>query len=130
MKFKETSGNRNTWVRYGVWYINSEYNSWSTIIHKASHFIEYRKHRVGRPHTLQQFRIEKECVEYAYKHKWHMGVLKKETKPKVIVDKDVLMIKRLNKNISSWETKVKRAETYMKKYRKQLKYYQKKVEAK
>ena len=22
MKFKETSGNRNTWVRYGVWYIN------------------------------------------------------------------------------------------------------------
>tara|TARA_Y100001938_G_C8100932_1_gene441667 strand:+ start:10912 stop:11490 length:579 start_codon:yes stop_codon:yes gene_type:complete len=130
IKFVETSGNRNTWIRYGTWYINSECICWGTIIHKVAHAIEYAKHHVSRPHTLQQFRIEKECAEYAYKHKWHMGVLKKETKPKVIVDKDVLMIKRLEKNISSWETKVKRAETYMKKYRKQLKYYQKKVNTK
>ena len=130
VKFKETSGRNHTWIRRGTWYINTEYPSWRDIIHSVSHAIEYAKYHISRPHTLQQFRIEKECVEYAYKHKWHMGVLKKETKPKVIVDKDVLMIKRLNKNISSWETKVKRAETDMKKYRKQLKYYQKRVEAK
>ena len=130
VKFKETSGRNHTWIRKGTWYINTEYPSWRDIIHAVSHAIEYANYHINRHHTLQQFRIEKRCVEYAYEHKWHMGVLKRETKPKVLIDKDIMMIKRLEKNISSWETKIKRAETYMKKYRKQLKYYQKKVEAK
>tara|TARA_R100000329_G_C7576875_1_gene204327 strand:+ start:321 stop:920 length:600 start_codon:yes stop_codon:yes gene_type:complete len=127
IKFKETSGRNHTWIRRGTWYINTEYPGWRVIIHSVSHAIEYAKHHVNRPHTLQQFRIEKECVEYAYKNRWHMGVLKRETKPKVVINKDVLMIKRLEKNISSWETKMKRAQTYIKKYSKKLKYYEKKI---
>jgi len=132
IKFKETSGNRNTWIRYGVWHINSEYIGWITIIHKVSHWIEYRKHNVTRPHTLQQFRIEKACVEYAYKHKWHMGSLTRPTKPKVEVSKDVLMIERLTNNIlrkeSKLKTTIKRTETLLKKDRKKLRYYQKKLD--
>ena len=131
IKFKETSGRNHTWIRRGIWYINTEYPGWRDIIHKVSHAIEYAKHNVHRPHTLQQFRIEKACVEYAYKNKWHMGTLKRETKPKVVIDKDVQMIERLTNNIlkkeSKLKTTIKRTETLLKKDRKKLKYYQKKV---
>tara|TARA_R100001530_G_C4249451_1_gene137456 strand:- start:12 stop:614 length:603 start_codon:yes stop_codon:yes gene_type:complete len=131
MKFKETRGRNHTWIRRGIWHINTEYPSWRDIIHKVSHWIEYQKHDVSRPHTLQQFRIEKECVEYAYKHKWHMGTLKRETKPKVVIDKNVLMIKRLTNNIlkkeSKLKTTIKRTETLLKKDRKKLRYYEKKL---
>jgi hypothetical protein len=71
--------------------------------------------------------MERRFVEYAHKHKWHMGTLIKTTKPKVEVNKDALMIDRLEKNIISWEKKIKKANTFIKKYSKKLKYYKKKV---
>jgi len=132
VKFKETRGRRHTWIRNGIWHINTEYTSWRNIIHSVSHWTEWLKHHVSKPHTLQQFRIEKQCVEYAYKHKWHMGTLIRETKPKVVIDKDVLMVERLTNNIlkkeSKLKTTIKRTETLLKKDRKKLKYYQKKLD--
>lgn len=134
-KFQETSGNRHTWCRNGVWKINinrksaySSFSGWEDIIHSACHWIEYRKYgSSAKIHNLNSFRMEKRFVEYAYNNKWHLGSLVKQTKPKVEISKDAQMIDRLKKNISSWETKIKRAETYIKKYSKKLKYYKKKV---
>ena len=134
-KFQETSGNRHTWCRRDVWKINtnrksirSNFSGWEDIIHSACHWIEYRKYGSdAKIHNLNSFRMEKRFVEYAYENKWHLGSLVKQAKPKVEISKDALMIDRLKKNISSWETKIKRAETYIKKYSKKLKYYEKKV---
>jgi len=126
-EFKTTSGNRHTWCRSRTWKINSQ-TTWEDIIHSACHWIEYRKYGSdAKIHNLNSFRMEKRFVEYAYKHKWHLGTLIKATKPKVEVNKDALMIDRLEKNIISWEKKIKKANTFIKKYSKQLKYYKKKV---
>ena len=126
-EFKTTSGNRHTWCRSRTWKINSQ-TTWEDIIHSACHWIEYRKYGSdAKIHNLNSFRMEKRFVEYAYKHKWHLGALIKATKTKVEVNKDALMIDRLEKNIISWEKKIKKANTFIKKYSKQLKYYKKKV---
>lgn len=126
-EFKTTSGNRHTWCRSRTWKINSQ-TTWEDIIHKSCHWIEYRKYGSdAKIHNLNSFRMEKRFVEYAYKHKWHLGALIKATKTKVEVNKDALMIDRLEKNIISWEKKIKKANTFIKKYSKQLKYYKKKV---
>ena len=126
-EFKTTSGNRHTWCRSRTWKINSQ-TTWEDIIHKSCHWIEYRKYGSdAKIHNLNSFRIEKRFVEYAYKHKWHLGTLIKATKLKVEVNKDALMIDRLEKNLISWEKKIKKANTFIKKYSKQLKYYKKKV---
>ena len=126
-EFKTTSGNRHTWCRSRTWKINSQ-TTWEDIIHSACHWIEYRKYGSdAKIHNLNSFRMEKRFVEYAYKYKWHLGTLIKATKPKVEVNKDALMIDRLEKNIISWEKKIKKANTFIKKYSKQLKYYKKKV---
>ena len=126
-EFQETSGNRHTWCRSRTWKINSQ-TTWEDIIHSACHWIEYRKYGSdAKIHNLNSFRMEKRFVEYAYKHKWHLGALIKATKTKVEVNKDALMIDRLEKNIISWEKKIKKANTFIKKYSKQLKYYKKKV---
>jgi|TARA_R100001463_G_scaffold47185_4_gene95983 hypothetical protein len=129
--FKETSGNRHTWCQAYEWRINNQSN-WRDIIHSACHWIEYRKYgSEAKIHNLNSFRMEKRFVEYAYKHKWHMGSLIRQTKPKVEVNKDVLMIERLTNNILRKELKlkttIKRTETLLKKDRKKLRYYQKKV---
>jgi hypothetical protein len=120
-EFKTTSGNRHTWCRSRTWKINSQ-TTWEDIIHSACHWIEYRKYGSdAKIHNLNSFRMEKRFVEYAYKHKWHLGTLIRATKPKVEVNKDALMIDRLEKNIISWEKKIKKANTFIKKYSKQLK---------
>jgi len=131
-KFIQTSGNRNTWSRdRWNWKINID-TTWEDIIHNTCHWIEHCKYGSNaKIHNLNSFRIEKRFVEYAYKHKWHLGTLIKATKPKVEVSKDVLMIERLTNNIlkkeSKLKTTIKRTETLLKKNRKKLKYYQKKV---
>ena len=135
-KFEETSGIRHSWCRYSTWKFNvndpdAEYqwhNYWRNIIHAISHWIEYRKFgNEARIHNLDSFIMEKSIAKYIYERKWHMGTLVRKTKPKPVIDKNTLMINRLKKNISSWKTKIKRADTYISKYEKQLKYYEKKV---
>ena len=130
--FKETSGNRDTWCRLKTWKINNQ-TTWEDIIHSASHWIEYEKYgSEAKIHNLNSFRMEKRLVEYAYKHRWHMGSLTRQTEPKVQVDKNVLMIERLTNNIlrkeSKLKTTIKRTETLLKKDRKKLRYYQKKLD--
>jgi len=62
-----------------------------------------------------------------------MGSLTRQTEPKVEVSKDVLMIERLTNNIlrkeSKLKTTIKRTETLLKKDRKKLRYYQKKLDS-
>lgn len=130
--FKETSGNRHTWCRGSIWKINSQC-TWEDIIHSACHWIEYRKYgSEAKIHNLNSFNMERRFVEYAHKHKWHMGGLTRPTKPKPIVSKEVQMIERLTNNILRKEAKlkttIKRTETLLKKDRKKLRYYQKKLE--
>ena len=130
--FKETSGNRHTWCRGSIWKINSQC-TWEDIIHSACHWIEYKKYgSEAKIHNLNSFRMERRFVEYAHKHKWHMGGLTRPTKPKPIVSKEVQMIERLTNNILRKEAKlkttIKRTETLLKKDRKKLRYYQKKLE--
>jgi len=139
--FKETSGNRHTWCRRGVWSFNTNArrkgfirqdgsraeDTWLELSHSISHWLCLRKHPNAKGHSIYQWRIEKECANYCMKHKFHLGSLIRESKPKVEVSKDVLLVTRLKKNISSWEKKIKRANTFIKKYSKQLKYYEKKI---
>jgi len=133
IKFHTTTGARKTWCRDRQnWKIHT-HTTWEDIIHMSCHWIEYRKYgSEAKIHNLNSFRMEKRFVEYAYKHKWHLGSLTRPTKPKVVVSKEVLMIERLTKNILRKEEKlkttIKRTETLLKKDRKKLRYYQKKLD--
>ena len=68
--------------------------------------------------------LETEIVQYVNDSGWLNGSLKPKPKVKLSSDEKVsVKIKRLQDNIKHWETKVKRANTYLKTYRYKLKRY-------
>ena len=127
-KFKLTSGNRYTWVRNGVFHVNpskGEWNidrGWPTMCHDISHWANYRLFR-GKPHTAQHAFIERKLAEHVVKSGWLDGKLKRPEKAKPPVDLQAERAARIAARIVTWERKRKRAETALRKLRRQAKYY-------
>ena len=98
---------------------------WRRLIHDMAHRI-FRYRSPSLPdHCTFQADLEAEICKYVYESGWLKGVLK----PKVVIlSKDEKRNKKLEhykKLISKWQTKLKLANTFIRKYNKKVKYLNK-----
>ena len=95
---------------------------WRRLIHDMAHRI-FRYRNPSLPnHCTFQADLEAEICEYVNKSGWLDGSLKTKPKPKLSSEeKKVIKIELVKGNILRWETKIKRANTYLKKYKAKLK---------
>ena len=106
----------------------TQWKGWRDLIHLVSHKVyRYRcgfKRRL-KPHSYQQAEIEFDMSQFIISSGWLDGGLK----PKVVVlTKEQKRQKKLDhyqKLISRWQTKMKLANTFVRKYNKKVKYLNK-----
>lgn len=132
-EFKLTSGNRYTWTRRGVFYVNpnrhewSVGNGWQTIVHNIAHWAGRRLYPLADPHDHRTAFIERKLAEHVVQSGWLDGKLRREPKPpKPKPTKDEMVAAKvagIDARIKKWEAKHKRAETALKKLRRQRRYY-------
>jgi hypothetical protein len=95
---------------------------WRRLVHDVSHRIyDWRFPKSNRHHDIAQARIEQEMSQFVINSGWLDGKLKSKSKAKPTKDeKQNVKIISLEKLIKSWETKEKRAKTYINKYKTKL----------
>jgi len=127
-KIKPTSGRRYTYIRRGVMFVNANghhFGGWRDIVHDLSHYCHRRLYPRHKPHGGKGTHawIEREMIEHAVNSGWLDGKLKRPDKAprerNVIAERQARILAR----ITAWESKRKRAETALKKLRRQAKYY-------
>jgi hypothetical protein len=122
-----TSGNRYTWVRRHVLYVNPDCRrgGWHELVHDLSHYCHRKVHPRNKPHAGTHAWIERNMIQHVVESGWLDGKLKRPAKEKP----DVRQVrqKRVLAAINKWEAKRKRAETALKKLRRQARYYEKKA---
>lgn len=98
------------------------HKGWRRLIHDMAHRL-FRYRNPNLPdHCKLQADFEAEMVSYVNQSGWLNGSLKPKAKPKLSNDeKRNVKIIRLKQNILRWETKIKRGNTYLKKYKAKLK---------
>ena len=118
---KVTSGNRYSRIRSGTLYVNPEHG-WRGMVHSLSHTFHYRLRPNDSPHSDNHRSLEREMIGYVIERGWLDGKLKPEPKaPKpTAAEQKRLHVEAL---IKAWETKARRADTALKKLRKQKAYY-------
>jgi hypothetical protein len=125
-----TSGNRYTWVRRGVMYVNPNprwgMKGWRGIVHLMAHYCHSRKHPNARPHDHRELDLEADLTRYAIESGFHEGRLKRpETPPKPKPNIRTVRMQNAEAALRRWESKQKRTETAIKKYRRKVSYYEK-----
>ena len=128
-KVVATTGNRITWVRRGVLYVNPNERGqgWQEIVHSLAHYCHRRLNPGKRPHDWRALEIEASLTRYAVENGFHQGKLKSKprgTKPPEPVS--VVRQQRLLDRKKAWEAKRRRADTALKKIDKSLRYYERK----
>jgi hypothetical protein len=125
-KWRITSGRRYTWPRSGVFYVNP-YRGWHSLVHLLSHYCHRRLHPGVKPHDDmgRHAFLEREMIDYVVKSGWLEGKLKPKAKPKVPVQE--VRYRRIIERIAAWQAKAKRAETALRKLRRQQRYYERKT---
>lgn len=138
-KIKITSGNRNTWFkpvegRYCMFINPNEkrwngFGGWAEIVHSFAHWIADEKFDAG--HDTKQLWLEAKMARYVKKYRFCYGALKsKPRKIPVVKDVNVEKLENIEKKLARWTTKLKRANTAIKKLNKQRKYYENKINLK
>ena len=99
---------------------------WRDLVHEISHWVYWRRFPGRRfNHSFQQAEIEFEMSQFIISSGWLDGGLK----PKVVVlSKEEKRQKKLDhyqKLINRWQTKMKLATTFIRKYNKKVKYLNK-----
>lgn len=113
-----TSGNRYSYIRGGFLYLNPE-RGWKTFVHDLSHAFS------NDPHGPDHARLEMRMIKEVIKRGWLSGNLKDRMKPeKPKPDPRSQKHARILARIETWERKRKRAETALKKLRRQANYYE------
>lgn len=122
-KVKLTSGRRDTRIRRHVLYVNPDWRGggWHEIVHSISHHASY--HHFRENHGPRHAFIERELTRYVVEHGWLEGKLKREPKAKPDLDIRALRRDRIIARIKKWEARRKRADTALKKLRRQRAYY-------
>jgi hypothetical protein len=115
-KLKLTSGNRRNHFYRSGWIINPD-RGWHGLVHSISH-------RIEGSHGTRHAGLEKTLIEYVISHGWLDGKLKRETKEKAPRDLKTDRHARVLAKLKSWESKRRRAETAIKKLKRQSKYYE------
>lgn len=127
-KYALTSGNRYTYPRSGVWYVNPKghyYGGWKDMVHDISHWA----HRAFWPnvkhgHSLRHIWIEQELTKYVVESSWLTGALAKPEPQKPPRNVKAERAQRIFARLVTWEAKRKRADTMIRKLRKQSRYYE------
>lgn len=125
-KFVLTSGRRYTYVRRGVWYVNPNDKDrgggggWGEIVHSISHWAQRRFWPSEGDHAVRHVHLERELAGYAVEH-FLAGQLVRPEKAKP--DPKAVRAARVAARIKVWQTKRKRADTALRKLRKQARYY-------
>lgn len=123
--FKITSGNRYTEIRSGVWYVNpnqSNHWGWHQIVHGVSHWAQRHYWPQADGHGALHAWLENELADYAVKN-FLNGKLVRPAAVKSPVDVKSVRAARVVTRIKQWEAKKRRAETALRKLRKQERYY-------
>jgi hypothetical protein len=126
-----TSGRRDTLIRRHVMYVNPDRKSWfdkgggwHEIVHGLSHYCAYRLYPGSKPHDSRHAFLEREMIKHVVSSGWLEGKLRRPEKPKAKVDLKEVRRKRIEKRLVEWAAKRKRAETALKKLRRQARYYE------
>lgn len=122
-----TSGNRHTWIRRGVLYVNPNYTwrpGWPGIVHAIAHYAHARKHPGDRPHSARQAYIERDLTDYALANGFLEGRLNRPKRQASKPDPVVSRYQRILARQSKWQTKLKRAENALAKVRKERRDYE------
>ena len=127
-----TSGNRNTWCRRGIWYVNPNerytFGGWREIVHSMSHYFHARNNPHLAPHHAKQSYLERKLTEVALRRGFLDGKLKPKPKtPKPPVDKLAIAVERLEAREKAWATKLKRANTAIAKMKKERRSLERKI---
>jgi hypothetical protein len=92
------------------------YKGWGRLIHDASHIIFRKRHPSFRPHDGGHARLEREIAQFVATRCWLDGSLKAKAAPKpTAVDK----LARIEARLSLWDSKRRRAETAIRKIKRQ-----------
>lgn len=124
-KVRLASGNRYNRVYYKLLIINPE-SGWKHLVHDLSHGFHYNQTR-RKPHEGKHARLEARMIKEVIRRGWLNGVLIPEPKPKAVVDPKVVRYFKVLNSIKRWESKLRRAETAIKKLNRQKRYYETKV---
>lgn len=135
-RMKLTSGRRYTYIRNGVFYVNPDQatfdelgGGWHEIVHGISHFASARLYPKAGGHGPQHAFIERELIKAVTTKGWLEGKLKRPDKPKAEVDTKAVRRQRVLERMDAWERKRKRAETALRKLRRQQAYYERQIAA-
>lgn len=139
-KVKLTSGNRFTWVRRGVLYVNPDFKSgpphssadgapvnpgggWHELVHAMSHYCARCLYPNQRPHDGRHAFLEQSMIEHIVNSGWLEGKLKPPERRKRKIDLRQVRYERIEARIAAWEAKRRRAERALRNLRQQVAYY-------
>jgi hypothetical protein len=118
--FRITSGNRYSYIRGGVFYVNPE-RGWRELIHSTSHLVFSLLHPEASGHDPGHVHHEREMAIYAVSRGWLRGSLKSAFKP--LQNTTLSKLARIDAAAARWQKKLRRAETAIKKLKNKRQYY-------
>jgi hypothetical protein len=93
---------------------------WPRLVHDLSHRLGRLQFPRERPHGPHHAAIEREMIEWVLAQGWLDGKLKPKPQVKQPVDRAA----HARAMLARWETKLKRTETMLKKWRRKVRYYE------
>jgi hypothetical protein len=130
-KIKLTSGNRYSYIRNHVMYVNPDWKGsgnwtegggWHELVHMLSHAFAQRKYPNASGHGSLHAEVEHDMTEYVIRSGWLDGKLRREVRPKP--DPKAERQASVERRLKAWETKRKRAETAIRKLKAAQRRYQ------
>jgi hypothetical protein len=120
-KIKMTSGRRYTWIRRGVMYVNPDCRGqgWHELVHDLSHLFTHRLFPNAKGHGPQHAFLEKEMIAHVVNSGWLDGKLRSKVREKPPRDVHAERLARLDASTKRWTTKLRRAETALRKIARQ-----------
>lgn len=114
---------RKCWIAASEPY-NDIRRGWRRLVHDLSHIVYRIEHKRGvfHAHGGIHARLEHAMIQHVLEKGWLTGKLKEKVAPKATpTDKAA----RIAERIKRWESKLRRAETALKKLRRTARYYEK-----
>jgi hypothetical protein len=129
-QIKLTSGNRYTWIRGGVLYVNPDghhFGAWRDLVHDLSHLVHRRLHPKLDPHDWSHAHLERRLTEHVLSQGWLDGKLRRPDKPaprQQRLDLRAQRHKRVMAALARAEHRLKLAERAVARLTKRRRYYE------
>lgn len=120
-----TSGNRYTWVRRGVLYVNPR--SWDRFVHDVSHLLWYSANRgQAKPHDKGHARFELKIRKEVLRRGWLAGALKAKARAPQPKGGDARLVRYRSVvvRMERWQAKLARAKRALAKLQRAQRYYE------